>query len=1492
MYYIPYEQKILKIARIRDTIYKFRFLIIGILSLIIATVVALLSVKGSITRDVVIQPQYVYGETLTPKGGKAFMAKVHYEYSDGVGWSKEKPVMPGEYAVRAASKNGFGAAQYGAEKKFSITQKELEIAYKTTTLTYGEMPTLAFSGLVEGDTLALDEVRFTFNDYLSENVQTVLEKDSFKIVNAQSEDVTRAYLTGEDIFKATDITLLPRVLTFATEGGEKVYDGMPLTVDSYRLESGETVFGDTLSVKCSGSQTKYGSSKNGLSVAFKDKDGRDISKWYKVEVAEGTLSVTKRPITLTVATLAESKVYDGKNYGKISWKLTDGTLANGENFSADCKASAYNNGQLSVAKNAGMYALKMSSLEIENDSERTTDNYEITIIDGSLTVKKRPVTVVVESLENKVYDGYPHGEIVWRVSEETPLVNGQTVGEESKACARLNGEISIGRNVGEYALGMEKFVVFSGEENTTGNYQLTVKTGSYQVTPRQLSFSVWNEGKIGAVEYDGLEYAPVWSQTGGKLAFGDSLSVTAYAKKDGEIVSRVRDFGEYVYALDVTATWDEANEDATGNYEIVVDGGEISISKRVVILALWTGWARTIEYNGKSYGGAMDFVEGTSIVHGEIFDASASRILAHDEDGNLVALPRDVGVYTYTMNPLVCVDGNEADITTHNYEFRYVDNKLTITPRIINLTVKTVENRDSIVYDGYQHYLDLELDKELAENETWSKDSNPVAIKGGVKFESIRNAGEYLLTMNECKVFRMDSNKADDETTGNYIITVNEGAFKVEKRAVSVSAVSNANGTFVYDGITYAAERTDTGLADGERWTDSSAIVIYKDGMKTERIRDVGEYRITMLERAVCREDDEEDITTDNYVVTFSEHTAKITPKEIVLKCVAVGEYERVLVSEMTYDGKEYAVAFVVVTGGGCVDGEKWLDDMRPFATKGGETFYSVRNVGEYVFRIQNVGVCREENEEDVTTGNYDIEVMENGLDIGKKDLTIRFESGSNLYDGEERFVAYTIDGYVGGEGLSAESKLVIRADGAETARILNAASYTYTFEPLIVCKNDNPTDVTTDNYEVDLLSGTWDISKRTLEVSITAKDKVYDAYPYHSSNLEIDIVGGDGLVVDEEYYPILVSPGRGIIDAGEYAWEESFRISGHRVQRNNVAVELQDSTMNYAISVVSVPDKVTIHQRSVTLELVDKEKPYDGQPLVSNQCRYSDDSEYKLVEGHTIALQTSGNITVPSKVVNRVEEYEIYHGTTVINKENYKLDIKDGQLSVFKRAVTVAPLSAKSTYNGLEFEYFQFDGVPSVYVYWTDEANAIYGKAMFDGLVVDGNVAWNSGMVNAGVYKNALWTVNGSVRFTYNGTDVTEYFDIENSASDVVITPRKIHIVTDSIEREYDGTALVGRLEDVRISSGSLLDGDKLSGIELYGEAREIGDVAVNGFETVQILDKDGIVQGFAHFNENGECIDGNVGGNYEISVTFGVLSVVKSEVIEDKAEEQTPLP
>ncbi|MFS6554587.1 hypothetical protein VPJ68_03630, partial [Parabacteroides distasonis] len=110
------------------------------------------------------------------------------------------------------------------------------------------------------------------------------------------------------------------------------------------------------------------------------------------DTVDGTLKVTKRSVTFTSAT--DEKVYDGKALTNDEVTVGGDGFAAGEGASFDVTGSQLDAGN---SRNTFTYTL--------NDGTKA-ENYEITKVEGTLTVKKSEQEIVITAnSSSKMYDG-------------------------------------------------------------------------------------------------------------------------------------------------------------------------------------------------------------------------------------------------------------------------------------------------------------------------------------------------------------------------------------------------------------------------------------------------------------------------------------------------------------------------------------------------------------------------------------------------------------------------------------------------------------------------------------------------------------------------------------------------------------------------------------------------------------------------------------------------------------------------------------------------------------------------------------------------------------------------------------------------------------------------------------------------------------------------------------------------------------------------------
>ena len=115
---------------------------------------------------------------------------------------------------------------------------------------------------------------------------------------------------------------------------------------------------------------------------------------YDISYVNGTLTVNKAALTVTAKN--DTKIYDGVAYAGGNGISYSG-FVNGESASVLGGALSFG-GSAQGAVNAGDYGLSASGL--------TSGNYDISYVNGTLTVNKAPISAITNvTAENKPYDG-------------------------------------------------------------------------------------------------------------------------------------------------------------------------------------------------------------------------------------------------------------------------------------------------------------------------------------------------------------------------------------------------------------------------------------------------------------------------------------------------------------------------------------------------------------------------------------------------------------------------------------------------------------------------------------------------------------------------------------------------------------------------------------------------------------------------------------------------------------------------------------------------------------------------------------------------------------------------------------------------------------------------------------------------------------------------------------------------------------------------------
>ncbi|BDX17513.1 hypothetical protein MFKK_03230 [Halopseudomonas aestusnigri] len=357
----------------------------------------------------------------------------------------------------------------------------------------------------------------------------------------------------------------------------------------------------------------YALDMNGL---YSDQQGYDL-----ITTGGGTLTINKAQATVTAN--SGTTTYNGTEQS-VDGFTVDG-LVNGED------ASVLTGVTTSGGKgtNAGSYVLTVGG--------GSSDNYELTFVDGQLTINKAQATVTANS-GTTTYNGTEQS-----VSGFT--VDGLVNGEDQSVLTGVTTGGGKGTNAGSYTL------TASG---TDGNYELSFVDGALTINKAQATVTA----NSGTTTYNGTEQSGSGFTVNG-LVNGEDASVLSGVTISGG----GRDAGTYV----LTASGSD------GNYALTFVDGTLTINKAQATV---TANSDTTAYNGTEQSVSGFTVDG--LVNGE----NASVLTGVTTSGGTGT---NAGTYVLT-----------ASGSDDNYELTFVDGALTIDRKTITADIRALDK----LFDG------------------------------------------------------------------------------------------------------------------------------------------------------------------------------------------------------------------------------------------------------------------------------------------------------------------------------------------------------------------------------------------------------------------------------------------------------------------------------------------------------------------------------------------------------------------------------------------------------------------------------------------------------------------------------------------------------------------------------------------------------------------------------------------------------------------------
>ncbi len=815
----------------------------------------------------------------------------------------------GNYPIEVSGSSANYAITF-VEGSLSVTPKAVTVSAVNKSKVYGEENptlTLAYVGLVNEESSIAGLTVSTVANASSPVGDYAIE------ASGTTNNYTITFVEGV-------LNVTPKAVTVSAVNKSKTYgDNNPaLTLAYVGLVNDETsIAGLTVSTVANTS-----SPVGTYPIVVSGTSGN-----YTITFVEGVLSVT--PKAVTVSAVNKSKVYGEDN---PTFTLEYVGLVNGETSIANLTVSTV----ATKGSAVGSYPIVVTG---------TSANYEITFVEGTLSVTPKAVTVSAVN-KSKVYgENNPAFTLTYNglVNEETSIAN-----------LLVSTEADEHSSVGSYDIEVS---------GVSANYDITFVTGTLNVTPKAVKVSAEDKSKIYGddnsaltLAYDGLvneetsipnlsvtttanagspvgTYSIVVSGTSANytMDFVEGILTVTPKAVTVSVVNKSKVYGEVnptltlaydglvneeTFIEDLSVSTTAKTSSAVGDYVIEVSGtsanytitfvqGTLTVTPKAVMV--------TAENKTKVYGGANPLLTLAydGLVNGETSIANLAISTSADANSR-------VGDYA------IQVSG-----TANNYSITFVDGVLSVTPKAVTVSAENkskVYGEDNppltLVYDGL---VNGETSIGNLSVSTLANTSSPV--------------GDYIIGVSG--------------VSHNYSIKFVEGILSITRKNVTVSA---DNKSKVYGDANPILTLTYDGLTNGETSISGLSVSTVANASSA-----VGDYSIAVSG------------TSKNYRISFLNGILKINRKSIT---ITANNQTKV------YGKADPELSYTIYPN--LVNNDKLFGKLDRI---------SGENVGSYSIRQNTLGA----------SANYDLSYIAGELTIEKENLSgINLRSQSVTYNGKE----------------------------------------------------------------------------------------------------------------------------------------------------------------------------------------------------------------------------------------------------------------------------------------------------------------------------------------------------------------------------------------------------------------------------------------------------------------------------------------------------------
>ena len=963
-------------------------------------------------------------------------------------------------------------------------------------------------------------------------------------------------------------------------------------------------------------------------IRIENATGDDVTGAYSFDPVEGSVSFSKRAIT--VRTADGGKEYDGEPLSVNSSTVTKGSLAYSDHvyFTVPFHATL-------VTENG--YENRLGGLKIlDGNGNDVSARYDVTLDYGHLSITPRPIEVTSGSVE-KIYDGG----LVQTDSFE--VTNGYVL-DTHTVVAFMTGTTEV--NVGSYKNEFTVQVTDAAGNDVSYNYKIEKRLGTLNINPRPLKLKASDRTWI----FDGFEHSgetllPKFTTSNG-LSSGPVPGHTVSATATGRILRA----GTAVNSLTNVKILDASKNDVSGNYDISVENGTLTVEKRPITVKV----ADVVgEYDGslftpldsifKPFEIFYGYKDGTtpSLPQGMPSDSAsldpyADKLLGGN--GNLLLNcdfeggRREPGVGSARAIAVVVTDIKTGDIYTDCYLIDTVDGIITVVPKKLIVTPELI----SVIYDGKQHFAS---EGNNSVNVSYSGDEFGLAFEHKVSVVlsgSGTEVGSYVTTIQSCAI----TDFSGKDITSNYEIELNTGVLEIRKRPF---VIITSDRSWEYDGKRhgvhemkepfYSLKEGDS--LGGEILLPGHTLAVITSGELTE----AGTVPHS-IDSVVITDENGNDVTSFCYDISFESGALTVTPRRINIYVGSAQKY---------YDGTPLTESGYEITFGALVEGHRLTVTAIGSQTVVG----SSPNKG--------TGKVFDENDKDVSS-NYTLAFYDGTLTVAKRPVTLGAMVEDFVYDGVSHLghelcaiVDFSEDGGLL-DGHYAIATFDFTRGGSSTRGniVRNAGEYSVTLGDIRIF-DENGEDCTA-CYYIARKIGKFNVTPRPITISAISRVWPYDGEIHYGYELDpacqfdhtLDKTLG---ALGPEDYAMVVTDGA-VSMPGESA--------PHKVVGVNI-LGASGEDVTYCYDITTLDGTLMISGAKLVLRSESAQKLYDGTPLVNHKLTITG----KLLPGHTLERSFSGTQTEVG-VSQNTFEYRILDSEGNDVKSQYDIEVNYGKLRVY----------------------------------------------------------------------------------------------------------------------------------------------------------------------------------------------------------------------------------